>query len=208
MSYQICISGAAKGASVEEGKLLAYTLGQSVAKAGHMLLTGATTGLPDYAAQGAKSENGQSVGISPAASRVEHVKKYRLPTGCYDVLLFTGLNYVGRDSLLIASCDAVISIGGRLGTLHEFTIAMEMDKPVGFLMGAGGVSTEIADILRAAGRPKSESVIFDTDANSLVKRITAMLDALRKADRALYHEAAKCNVREVLLSSGRTKPNS
>lgn len=199
MSYQICVSGAAKGASVEEGKLLAYGVGQAVAKAGYMLLTGATTGLPDYAAQGAKATGGQSVGISPAASRVEHVKKYRLPTGCYDVILFTGLNYVGRDSLLVASCDAVISIGGRLGTLHEFTISMEMGKPIGFLMGAGGVSTEIADILKAAGRHKAENVIFDTDAKALVSRIGAMLDALRRQDHELYHQAAKCNVRAAIF---------
>lgn len=203
MSYQICVSGAAKGASVEEGKALAYNVGQAIAKAGHMLLTGATTGLPDYAAQGVKAENGQSVGISPAASRVEHVKKYRLPTGCYDVILFTGLNYVGRDSLLVASCDAVVSIGGRLGTLHEFTISMEMGKPIGFLMGAGGVSTEIADILKAAGRHKAESVIFDTDGQSLVKRLTQMLDALRSADRELYHEAAKCTVREGIFNKAK-----
>lgn len=200
MSYQICVSGAAKGASVEEGKILAYGVGQAIAKAGHMLLTGATTGLPDFAAQGAKAEGGQSIGISPAASRVEHVKKYRLPTGCYDAILFTGLNYVGRDSLLVASCDAVVSIGGRLGTLHEFTISMEMDKPIGFLMGAGGVSTEIADILRAAGRHRAENVIFDTDAKSLVGRVEAMLDARRSSDLELYHQAAKCKVRDAIFA--------
>lgn len=205
MSYQICVSGAAKGASVKEGKALAFALGQQVAKAGHMLMTGATTGLPDFAAQGAKSEGGQSVGLSPAASRVEHVKKYHLPTGCYDVILFTGLHYVGRDSLLVASSDAVVSIGGRLGTLHEFTISMEMDKPIGFLMGAGGVSDEIGDILRAAGESRAENVIFDDDARGLITRITAMIDAARKNDLMLYHEAAKCNVREAILAQGKQR---
>lgn len=205
MSYQICVSGAAKGASVKEGKELAFALGQQVAKAGHMLMTGATTGLPDFAAQGAKSEGGQSVGLSPAASRVEHVKKYHLPTGCYDVILFTGLHYVGRDSLLVASSDAVVSIGGRLGTLHEFTISMEMDKPIGFLMGAGGVSDEIGDILRAAGESRAENVIFDDDARGLITRITAMIDAVRKNDLMLYHEAAKCNVREAILAQGKQR---
>ena len=199
MSYQICVSGAAKGASVEEGRHLAYDIGKQIAKSGHMLLTGATTGLPDYAAMGAKEEGGQSIGISPAASKLEHVKKYRLPTDCYDVILYTGLHYVGRDSLLVASSDAVISIGGRLGTLHEFTISMEMRKPVGFLMGAGGVSTEIKDILRAAGKERANNVVFDTKPASLMKRINAMLDALYKDNRMIYSQAAKCRIREEIF---------
>lgn len=198
-SYQICVSGAARGVSVKEGADLATAAGHAVAKAGHMLLTGATTGLPDFAAQGAKSQGGQSVGISPAASRIEHVKKYRLPVSCYDVILFTGLHYVGRDSILIASCDAVVSIGGRLGTLHEFTIAMEMEKPIGFLMGAGGVSTEIAEILHAAGERRHANVIFDESPAQLLKRLEAMLDAKYAGDRQLYARAAVCKIRDSLL---------
>lgn len=198
-SYQFCISGAAKGDSVAEGAELAYTAGAAIAKAGHMLLTGATTGLPDFAAKGAKAAGGQSVGISPAASRLEHVKKYRLPVTCYDVILFTGLNYVGRDSLLVASSDAIVSIGGRLGTLHEFTIAMEMDKPIGFLMGAGGVSVEIKDILHAAGEARSGSVIFDESPTNLVKRLTKMLDAKYINDPLVYARAAICKIRAAIF---------
>lgn len=200
MAYQICVSGAAKGKSVTEGKKLAFEVGLALSRAGHSLMTGATSGLPDYAAQGAKEGEGQSVGISPAASKLEHVKKYRLPTGCYDVILYTGLHYVGRDSLLVASSDAVISIGGRLGTLHEFTIAMEMDKPIGFVMGAGGISDEISNILRAAGRHRTGAVIFDENPGRLVKRIEKMLDAKYAGDQTLYEAAAHCEVREAILS--------
>jgi uncharacterized protein (TIGR00725 family) len=198
--YQICVSGAAKGKSVEEGRELAYAAGEAIAKSGHMLMTGATVGLPNYAATGASNNNGTSVGISPAASKIEHVKKYHLPTACYDVILYTGLHYVGRDALLVASSDAVVSIGGRLGTLHEFTIAMEMDKPIGFIMGAGGVSTEIRSILLAAGRSNSMNVIFEDDPKVLIKRIIKMLDAKNHDDIALYREAAKCKVRDAIFA--------
>ena len=57
--YQICVSGAAKGDSVEDGKELATRLGAAIAKAGHALLTGATIGLPDYAAIGYKQAGGK-----------------------------------------------------------------------------------------------------------------------------------------------------
>jgi uncharacterized protein (TIGR00725 family) len=174
--FQICVSGAAKGASVEEGKDLARAAGKAIAKAGHSLMTGATIGLPNYAAEAYKKAGGtMSFGISPAASKVEHVMKYRLPTEAYDTILYTGLHYVGRDTLLINSSDAVISIGGRLGTLHEFTIAMETKTPIGFLQGAGGVSTEIMDILHAAGDTKGHGVVFSDDAEELLAKLIVAL---------------------------------
>lgn len=175
--YQICVSGAAKGKSVEEGKELAAQIGVALAAAGHSLMTGATIGLPNYSAEAYKLAGGHmSLGISPGTSKVEHVLKYRLPTAAYDTILFSGLHYVGRDTLLINSSDAVISIGGRLGTLHEFTIAMETDTPIAFMQGAGGVSTEIMDILRAAGEEHSKNVIFSDNADDLVQQLTNLLN--------------------------------
>lgn len=184
--YQICVSGAARGDSVEEGKELAIAAGRAIAKSNNQLLTGATIGLPNYAAYGAKQMSGWSIGISPAATKLEHVKKYRLPVGCYDVILYSGLHYVGRDTLLVASSDAVVSIGGRLGTLHEFTIAMEMNKPIGFLMGAGGISTEVDEILDAAGKKNDEDVVFDDDPDRLVRRLVKLLDERHKEEKEIY----------------------
>ena len=175
MKYQICISAASKGKSAEEGKQLAFDMGSAVGDAGHVLLTGATTGLPYEAARGAKSAGGQSVGISPAASRLAHVRKYRLPADMYDFLLFTGLNYAGRDNLLINCSDAVIIIGGRLGTTHEFTVAMETNKPVAILHGAGGTSDLFDELMRTAGRdPKS--VIEEDDPYVLLRKLTKELN--------------------------------
>jgi uncharacterized protein (TIGR00725 family) len=176
--YQICVSGAAKGDSVEEGKLLATRMGEAIAKAGHTLLTGATIGLPNYAALGYKAAGGRmSVGISPASSKVEHVMKYHLPIEAYDTILYTGLHYVGRDTLLITSSDAVVSIGGRLGTLHEFTIALETDTPIGFLQGAGGISEEITKLMDLAHPLRTGTkVSFNADPTALLADLTSFLD--------------------------------
>lgn len=185
--YQICVSGAAKGESVQEGRDLAKATGAAIARAGHSLLTGATIGLPNVAAEAYKAHGGtMSVGISPASSKIEHVMKYRLPTEAYDTILYTGLHYVGRDSLLIASSDAVISIGGRLGTLHEFTIAMELDTPIGILVGAGGVSTEIDDVLRAAGIERSKNAFFSDDPAVLLDMLITELNQRNKPYKKLY----------------------
>lgn len=185
--FQICVSGAAKGSSLREGRELAFAAGAAIAHAKHVLLTGATTGLPNYSAEGYKNAEGvMSLGISPAASKIEHVHKYRLPIEAYDSILYTGLHYVGRDTLLINSSDAVVSIGGRLGTLHEFTIAMETNTPIGFLQGGGGVSSQIMDILHAAGESQSENVVFSDDPDDLIKQLTELLILKHKGYMALY----------------------
>lgn len=185
--YQICVSGGSKGNSVKEGRELAWAAGEAIANAGQALLTGATIGLPNYSAEGYKAAGGiSSLGISPAVSKVEHVQKYRLPTKAYDGILYTGLHYIGRDLLLINSSDAVITIGGRLGTLHEFTIAMETNTPIGFLQGAGGVSGEIMNILHAAGEDRSENVVFSDDPEDLMKQMMELLSRKYKGYIDLY----------------------
>jgi uncharacterized protein (TIGR00725 family) len=186
--YQICVSGAAKGDSVEEGKVLAMQLGKAIAKAGHGLMTGATIGLPNYAAEAYKAAGGKmSVGISPASSKVEHVMKYRLPTLAYDTIVYTGLHYVGRDALLVTSSDAVLSLGGRIGTLHEFTIAFESDTPIGFLEGAGGISDQIQQLLQLAQPLKNDTtVVFSKDPDDLLKQLTDHLDNEHRKYHNLY----------------------
>ncbi|MBX4188770.1 hypothetical protein KW792_01575, partial [Candidatus Saccharibacteria bacterium] len=177
--YQICVSGAAKGQSAEQGKLLAQSAGAAIAKAGHSLMTGATTGLPNEAAIGYKAAGGKmSLGISPASTKVEHVVKYRLPVKSYDAILYSGLHYSGRDALLITSADAVISIGGRLGTLHEFTVAMETKTPLGLLQGAGGVGEQIEQLMKILPNADPDLVVVDSDPDKLVEKLTHMLDKL------------------------------
>lgn len=185
--YQICVSGAAKGTSAEAGEQLAKNLGRAIAHGGHALLTGATTGLPNCAAAGYRDADGKmSLGLSPAATKVEHVMKYRLPTENYDAILYTGLHYGGRDALLINSADAVTSIGGRLGTLHEFTIAMETHKPIGILDGAGGISDQIPELMKLLPNTKPDLVVFDDDPERLIAKLTALLDKLHEPYKKLY----------------------
>jgi uncharacterized protein (TIGR00725 family) len=179
--YQICVSGAAKGPTVELGHVLAAEIGIAIAKDGHALLSGATTGLPYHAAEAYKKAGGKmNVGISPASSKIEHVLKYRLPTKPYDVIIYTGMHYSGRDAFLINSADAVISIGGRIGTLHEATTAIEARTPIGFLHGAGGTSELMEEILKAAGHENDDMIMFGTKPIDLLNKIIRFLDIEHK----------------------------
>jgi uncharacterized protein (TIGR00725 family) len=177
--YQICISGAALGPSIESGRELATAAALEVVKRGHIVLTGATKGLPYIAAKAAKDAGGISMGFSPAASRLAHVKKYRLPLDAFDTILYTGFEYTGRNLLLIRSSDAVIMVGGRIGTLNELTIAIEERKPVGVLLGSGGMTDEVEAVLKAARRSRN-NIFFDHDPARLVDTLIAVVEQKAK----------------------------
>jgi uncharacterized protein (TIGR00725 family) len=179
MNHSICVSGAAAGDSVDASCGLAYEVGVQIAKSGHVTTTGATVGVPLYAAKGAKDAGGVSIGFSPAASLRAHVKKYRLPIGFFDYINFTGMNYIGRDIHLVMSSDAVITIGGRMGSLHEFTTAIEAHMPCGVLLGSGGLADYIPTLLEELGELGDQArglVVFDTDPERLVQKIVKILD--------------------------------
>lgn len=176
--YQICVSGAAAGKTVELAHQLAYELGRAIAQSGHTLTTGATIGLPRYAARGAKDHGGLSIGFSPASSIREHVKSYKLPVEEFDYINFTNMNYVGRDAYLVLSSDAVITVGGRMGSLHEFSTALESHTPCGVLLGSGGAADFIPTILERVPPPSDTHIIYDTDPDRMVKRIIEHLDEL------------------------------
>jgi uncharacterized protein (TIGR00725 family) len=175
LRYSICVSGAAAGETVSESWKLAEELGEAIAKSGHILTTGATVGLPYYAAYGAKKAKGTSIGFSPASSLREHIRKYRLPHDVFDFINFTGLNYVGRDLYLIQSSDAVITVGGRFGSLHEFTSALEAHKPCGVLLESGGTADLIPKLMEIL-HPPEHHVVYDTDPVKLVEKVIAILD--------------------------------
>ncbi|HUS26436.1 MAG TPA: hypothetical protein VMY99_03750 [Nevskiaceae bacterium] len=176
LRYAICVSGAAAGPTVKQDGQLATEIGKAIAQSGHILTTGATVGLPYYAAYGAKKAGGTSIGFSPASSLREHLRKYRLPHDVFDFINFTGLNYVGRDLYLVQSSDAVITIGGRFGSLHEFTSALEAHKPCGVLLGSGGTADLIPNLMKVLDPPANDLVIYDDDPVKLVQRIVKLLD--------------------------------
>ncbi len=168
--YKICVSGAAAGKCLTQARHKAIEVGAAIAKSGAILVTGATTGIPHLAARGCKQAGGTVIGFSPAATVKEHTRKFRLPIDNTDVIVYTGFGYAGRNLILTRASDAVILVCGRIGTLNEFTIAFEDKKPIGILIGSGGITNEIPRILRLAKRGMGK-IIFDDNSTRLVRKV-------------------------------------
>jgi hypothetical protein len=172
---KICVSGAADTGHCGIGALeKAKELGREIVRQGAILVTGATTGFPLWAAMGAKEAGGLSIGFSPAASEREHVEVYKLPLDYMDLIVYTGFGYPGRDLLLTRSSDAVVCGCGRIGTIHEFTVAFEDEKVLGIYEGPWETGKELEDILAKAHRPNPK-IIIGENPKKLVADMIAMI---------------------------------
>ena len=175
LKFKLAVSGAAEtGHCAPDALEKTKELGRQIVAHNAVLVTGATTGAPLWAAIGAKEVDGFVIGISPAETEKEHVERYELPIDYHDVILYTGTGYSGRNLLLTRSADAVLVTCGRIGTLNEFTIAFEDSKPIGVLTETGGIADELEGILNKAHRGKGKTV-FDSDPKQLIERVLELV---------------------------------
>jgi len=115
----------------------AREVGQEVASAGAVLITGGLGGVMEAASQGAKEKGGTVVGILPGFSRKD-ANPY------VDIPIVTGLGD-GRNMLIVQTAQAVIALPGEYGTLSEIAFALKIGRPV-VSLGSWKVS---ADIIQA-----------------------------------------------------------
>ncbi|KKR00363.1 MAG: hypothetical protein UT27_C0018G0008 [Candidatus Nomurabacteria bacterium GW2011_GWD2_39_12] len=172
---KICVSGAAEtGHCGLDALEKAKELGREIARQGAVLVTGATTGFPLWVAMGLKEVGGVSIGVSPAASEKEHVEVYKLPLDYMDLIMYTGFGYAGRDILLTRSSDAVICGCGRIGTIHEFTIAFEDNKPIGIFEGPWEMGGQLEEIIEKSHRPNTK-IVVGGDPKKLLEDVIALV---------------------------------
>jgi len=149
-------------------------LGKEIVRQGAVLVTGATTGFPEWAAMGAKEEGGMSIGFSPASNEEEHVKFYRLPIDYMDIIVYTSFGYSGRNLILTRSSDAVIIGCGRIGTINEFTVAYEDRKPIGVLEGTWETD-EVVRFIIDKGHRINHKIIYDSNPEALIERVIELV---------------------------------
>lgn len=183
MKYKIVVSGAAEVSHCcKEIEEISKEVGREIARQKCVLITGATTGVPYFAALGCKEAGGFSVGFSPATSEAAHLKTYKLPVQPFDVMIYTGADYVGRNVIMTKSADGVIIICGRMGTLHEFATAFEIQKPIGVLEETGGTADKIKIIATGPSRGVKK-IIYEKRPQRLVKKLIELIKEEKKQNQ-------------------------
>jgi len=111
------------------------------------------------------------VGVSPALNMEEHILKYNSPTKGYDAIIYTGSGLMGREIENIRSCDVVVFVGGRSGTLGEFAIAYDEGKGIGVLEGTGGITSHLKTIIEMINKEAGGVVCYDSNPLQLLETL-------------------------------------
>lgn len=148
---------------------LAEEVGFWVAKKGAILMFGAEKdydSLSTAACRGAKKAKGLTVGVTYGKGKDIYEKN------C-DVIISSGLERGGgRETPLVLSCDAIITLSGGSGTLTEIAIAYQANIPIVTIIGTGGWSDKLGgQYLDARKRVKIEEVKTPKEAVELALKL-------------------------------------
>lgn len=106
----------------KEEEKLAFNVGKFLAKNKCIVICGGLGGVMEAVSKGAKSKNGTVVGIIPGIN-FHDANKF------VDITIVTGMGHA-RNVIVAYSGEAVIAIGGKLGTLTEIMFALIKQRPV------------------------------------------------------------------------------
>jgi predicted Rossmann-fold nucleotide-binding protein len=184
MVLKIGVYGSAAGDIPIETMRKAREIGAEIARMGHVVITGACNGLPYEAVLGAHECGGKVIGYSSAANLDDHIR-FKLPVAGFTSFVFVPSDYQHSDDQgvckkyrnvsSVADSDAVIIIGGRIGTMNEFTNAYDCVKNIGILEGSGGITKRaIKILLEDASKESAARIVWDPDPAQLVRRLAGL----------------------------------
>ena len=110
-------------------------LGGILADAGYIVACGGLLGTMEAIAKGAKEHGGFTLGFIPSYNKND-------ANSYIDLVIPTGMGEA-RNTLLVATADAIIAIAGGAGTLSEIALGWKMKKPIIALNSSGGWSARL-----------------------------------------------------------------
>lgn len=134
---QVLVIGFGRDHCPEDTYRTAYQAGREVARQGAVLLTGGLGGVMEAASHGAKDEGGLVIGIIPQDD------KNQANEFC-DAVVATGMGFA-RDFITAYSADAIVIVGGGVGTLIETAAGYQKKIPIVAVKGTGGVADRLID---------------------------------------------------------------
>jgi len=140
-----------------EETAVAVEAGRLLAQHGAILVCGGLGGVMEAAAKGAKANGGTTVGILPGADPAA-------ANTFIDIPLATGLGEM-RNFLIVRTAQALIAIGGGVGTLSEIALAQRIGKPV---VGLHDSFRNALDIPRVASAAEAVRWVLERAPNGVV----------------------------------------
>ena len=160
---KIAIFGTASPTIPQKIQDLSFEIGKYLADKYITVVTGGCIGVPGYAIDGAIASHGVTEAFYPDLDEIACAENKNAHNN--DALhkyhsknFFDG--FTERSLCMINAVDGAIIINGRIGTLSEFTIAVEEGLDVCVIEGSGGVADHLSEIIKLAEREIPNKVIF------------------------------------------------
>lgn len=146
------------------------------------LVTGGSRGIPECAVREYVALGGQTTIFSPDVDEQRHSKRAdNMPVGIAARYIYNaGFNI--RSAKMLQYVDGAMVLNGRMGTLSEFTMAVEEHVPVLVLNHTGGIAEHLSHILHIAKKefPNNFILFSDNTATGVRKLLTHLRTSTSK----------------------------
>lgn len=132
------------------------------------IMTGGSQGIPGLIVQKAKAAGMKTTAYSPDENKDLHASRHdNLDLQYFDeVNHFRG--FTERTLAMFQDADGILVLNGRMGTLSEFTIALEEGKRVGVVTNTGGIADHLEEIMQMAQKDFPGQAFFHDDHTKVI----------------------------------------
>lgn len=164
----------------EENKILARHIGEYLAEKNVTVATGGSNGIPGLVIKAAFEKDAETTVYSPDTDEISHHARHdNLPLHYFKKHVFVQ-GFTARSLEMLKNVDGVLVLNGRMGTLSEFSIALEEGVRTVVIINTGGISDHLENLTALSQKKFPQKIIFETDYK---KAIDALL-----ADISLHRE--------------------
>ena len=133
-----------------------------------VISTGGSLGIPGFIIKQAYKIGIQTKCYSPDKNSYIHELRYdNLKTKYFSEIIYIP-GFTNRSLQMINDADGIILLNGRIGTLSEFTIALEEGKKVSVLTETGGIADHLEYILDIAQKEFPGQVFFSDSITEVI----------------------------------------
>lgn len=169
---KIAIISSASEKTSKESEGLTYQIVKKISQIKNIeIMTGGSLGIPGLVVKKAKDFGVRTVAYSPDRHINDHNNRFdNLHTEYFDEIKFIP-GFTARSLQMIHDTEKILLLNGSIGTLSEFTIALEEGKKVGIITNTGGIADHIEYILSIAEKEFPGQVFFSDDYEEVINWI-------------------------------------
>jgi uncharacterized protein (TIGR00725 family) len=176
---RLAIVGSATDDISSENQNVCREIGIYLAHKKIAVVTGGSHGIPGLVVKSAFEAGAETIAYSPDKDEEHH----QLRADNISLKYFKTTNFIpgftARRLEMIKNVDGVLVINGRIGTLSEFTMALEEGLNIAVIKNTGGIADHLEYIISVAEKEFSNTIIFDVDYKVAIDKLINVIHLVK-----------------------------